>query len=140
MKVLLDTCTIAELKKPKPDAAVVAAVRAILDENLFLSVLSVGEIAKGIGRLAAGKKRNELSAWLAALEDEFSERILPIDVEIARMWGEVTAGAQKKGHVLAPVDGLIATTALRHRLHVMTRNEKDFKVSGVRVVNPWSGG
>jgi predicted nucleic acid-binding protein len=116
---------------------VVSAVRAIPDEKLFLSVLSVGEIAKGIGLLAAGKKRNELSAWLAALEKEFSERILPIDVEIARMWGEVRARAQKRGLAIAPTDGLIAMTALRRRLHVMTRNEKDFKASGVRVLNPW---
>src|SRR5690606_6357417 len=91
VKILLDTCALAELRKPKPDAGVVSAVRAIPDEKLFLSVLSVGEIAKGIGLLAAGKRRNELSAWLAALEDEFSDRILPIDVEIARMWGEATA-------------------------------------------------
>lgn len=137
MKLLLDTCTIAELRKPKPDAAVVAAVNAVPDEKLFLSVVSVGEIAKGIALLPAGKKRNELSAWLVALEHEFAERIIPIDVEIARTWGEMTAHAQKKGLVVAPTDGLIAATAMRHKLRVMTRNEKDFQPTGVRVVNPW---
>lgn len=138
MKVLLDTCAIAELRKPKPDAAVVAAVRAVPDEKLFLSVLSVGEIAKGVALLPAGRKRSELAAWLDALEHEFSERILPLDVEIARIWGEMTARAQKKGLVVAAADGLIASTALRHKLRVMTRNEKDFQPTGVRVVNPWS--
>lgn len=137
MKVLLDTCAIAELKKPKPDAAVVAAVRAVPDEKLFLSVLSVGELAKGIVLLAAGKKRNELATWLAALENGFTGRILPVTVEIARMWGEVTAQARKKGLVVAPTDGLIASTAIVHRLHVMTRNEKDFQGTGARIVNPW---
>mgnify|MGYP001106666490 FL=1 len=137
MKVLLDTCTLAELRKPKPDGAVVAAVSAIPDEKLFLSVVSVGEIVKGIGLLAAGKKRNELTAWLAALVDQFSERILPIDVETGKVWGELTARAQKKGLMVHAADGLIAATALRHGLHVMTRNEGDFKASGVRVVNPW---
>lgn len=137
MKVLLDTCALAELRKPRPDPAVVAAVKAVPDEKLFLSALSVGEIAKGTALLPAGKKRNELTAWLVALEREFRERILPVDVEIARTWGEMTARVQKKGLIVAPTDGLIAATAMRHNLHVMTRNEKDFQPTGVRVVNPW---
>jgi predicted nucleic acid-binding protein len=137
VKVLLDTCTLAEIRKPKPDEAVVEAVRAIPDQQLYLSVLTVGEIAKGIGLLAAGKKRSELTSWLAGLEGQFSERVLPIDVETGRMWGELTARAQKKGYAIATVDGLIAATALRHGLHVMTRNEEDFKATGVRVINPW---
>lgn len=137
MKVLLDTCTVAEVRKPKPDEAVVEAIRAIPDEHLFLSVLTVGEIAKGIGLLAAGKKRTELTSWLAGLERQFSERILPIDAETGRTWGELTARAAKTGHVLAAVDGLIAATALRHGLRVMTRNERDFQATGVGVLNPW---
>jgi predicted nucleic acid-binding protein len=137
VKVLLDTCTIAEVRKPKPDEAVVEVVRAIPDEQLFLSVLTVGEIAKGISLLAAGKRKTELAAWLAGLEGQFAERILPIDAETSRLWGELTARAQKKGHAIAAVDGLIAATALRHGLQVMTRNEKDFKATGARVLNPW---
>ena len=137
MKVLLDTCTVAEIRKPKPDETVVEAVRAIPDEQLFLSVLTVGEIAKGISLLAAGKKRTELTSWLVGLESQFFERVLPIDVETGRMWGELTARAQKKGQAIAAVDGLIAATALRHGLQVMTRNEGDFKATGVRVINPW---
>jgi predicted nucleic acid-binding protein len=139
VKVLLDTCTLGELRKPSPDAAVVAAVRAIPDAQLFVSVLSVGEIAKGVGLLAAGKKRDALAAWLAALENQFSDRILGIDLETARLWGELTARARKKGAVIPSTDGLLAATALRHGLHVMTRNESDFKASGVRIINPWQG-
>lgn len=137
MKVRLDTCAIAEIRKPEPDVAVIAALRAIPDEHLFLSVLTVGEIAKGIGQLAAGKKRTKLTPWLAGPEGRFSERILSIDAGTGRTWGELTAIAAKRGHVIAAVDGLIAATALQHGLQVMTRNEGDFKATGVRVINPW---
>lgn len=138
MKVLLDTCTIAELRKPSPNPGVVSAIQAIPDANLFLSVLTIGEIAKGIGLLAAGKKRDGLAAWLAALENQFSDRLLGLDIETAKLWGELTARAQNKGVVIPTADGLLAATALRHGLHVMTRNEGDFKASGARIVNPWT--
>jgi len=137
VKTLLDTCTLAELKKPSPNAAVVAAVQAIPDAQLYVSVLSLGEIAKGIGLLAAGKKREALTAWLATLESQFSDRLLGLDAETAKPWGELTARAQKKGVTIPATDGLIAATALHHGLHAMTRNEGDFKASGVRIINPW---
>ncbi len=137
MKTLLDTCTLAELRKPSPNPAVAAAVQAIPDAQLYVSVLSLGEIAKGVGLLAASKRRDALAAWLAALERQFSDRLLGIDVETAKLWGELTARAQKKGLVIPATDGLLAATALRHGLHVMTRNESDFKASGARIVNPW---
>ena len=137
MKTLLDTCTLGELRKPSPDAAVVAAVRAIPDAHLYVSVLSLGEIAKGVGLLAPGKKREAIAAWLVAIEGQFSDRLLGLDAETAKLWGELTARAQKKGVVIPATDGLLAATALRHGLHVMTRNESDFKASGVRIVNPW---
>jgi len=139
VKPLLDTCTLAELRKPSPNPAVVAAVQAIPDAQLYVSVLSLGEIAKGVGLLAAGKRRDALAAWLSALERRFSYRLLGIDAETAKLWGELTARAQKKGLVIPATDGLLAATALRHGLHVMTRNESDFKASGARIVNPWQG-
>jgi predicted nucleic acid-binding protein len=137
LKTLLDTCTLSELRKPSPNPAVVAAVRAIPDAQLYVSVLSLGEIAKGVVLLAAGKKRDGHAAWLAALENQFSDRILGLDVETAKLWGELTARARKKGVVIPATDGLLAATALRHGLYVMTRNESDFKASGARIVNPW---
>lgn len=137
MKVLLDTCTIAELRKPSPNPGVVEAIQAIPDASLFLSVLTLGEIAKGIGLMAAGKKRDGLASWLAALETQFSDRLLSLDVETAKLWGELTARAQKKGVIIPAADGLLAATALRHGLHVMTRNESDFNASGARILNPW---
>lgn len=138
MKVLLDTCTLAELAtKPRPNAGVIEAIQAIPAENLFVSVLSVGEIGRGVARLASGKKRDALTLWLSTLERQFAARILGIDIETSKLWGELTGRAGKKGVVIPAVDGLIAATALRHGLHVMTRNVKDFDSTGARVVNPW---
>ncbi|WP_165253740.1 type II toxin-antitoxin system VapC family toxin [Paludisphaera soli] len=137
MKVLLDTCTLAEIRKPDGSQAVKTAVAEISDEDLYLSVLTLGEIVKGIALLAPGKKKKTLSSWLVSLESLFDERILPLDAETARIWGELTARAQKKGVVVPGVDGLLAAIALRHGLHVMTRNTKHFDASGALVVDPW---
>jgi len=138
VKVLLDTCTIAEIRKPDGSEAVKEAVREIPDADLFLSVLSMGEVVKGITLLAAGKKKKALSSWLVALEAQFVHRILGVDVETGRIWGELTARAQKTGVVIPAVDGLLAATALRHGLHVMTRNTKHFQASGA-LIHPWQG-
>ncbi len=137
MKVLLDTCTLAELRRPEGNPSVKAAVAEIQDDDLYLSVLSVGEIAKGIALLAAGKKKKALASWLVALETQFDERILGLDAETARIWGELTARAQKTGVVVPAADGLLAATALCHGLHVMTRNMKHFEATGALIIDPW---
>ena len=139
MKVLLDTCTLAELRSPEGNPSVKSAVAEIPDADLYLSVITVGEIAKGIALLSAGKKKRNLGAWLAALATQFEGRILGVDVEIARIWGELTARAQKTGVVIPGLDGLLAATALRHGLHVMTRNTRHFEASGVLLIDPWQG-
>jgi hypothetical protein len=137
LRVLLDTCAVSELKKPKPDPAVVAAISAIPSADLFLSVLSAGEIAKGIELLPDGKRKRELKAWLLELERDYADRLLPVDRETAHIWGEITARPQKRGQTLAAIDGLLAATALRHGLHLMTRNEADFAGTGALIMNPW---
>jgi predicted nucleic acid-binding protein len=138
--VLLDTCTLAELRRPDGEPSVKAAVAAIADADLFVSVLTVGEIAKGVALLPAGRKKRGLTAWLVGLETHFADQILAVDSETARIWGETTAKAQKKGVVLPAVDALLAATALRHGLHVMTRNTRHFEASGALVVDPWRDG
>ncbi len=137
MKALLDTCVLTELRQPDGHAGVKSAVAEVPDADLFVSVLTVGEIAKGIGLLAAGRKKAALGSWLTGLETKFADRILAIDAETARLWGELTARAQKSGKFVPAVDGLMAATALRHGLHVMTRNVCDFEASGAMVINPW---
>jgi predicted nucleic acid-binding protein len=137
MKALLDTCVLAELRRPKGDPRVKSAVTELPETDLYVSVLTVGEIAKGIALLAAGKKKKALGTWLTGLEVNFGDRILGIDTETARLWGELTARAQKAGEIIPAVDGLLAATALRHGLHVMTRNTRHFQASGALVFDPW---
>ena len=136
MKGLLDTCVVAEIGKDDGNPAVKSAVAEIATANLYLSVLTVGEIAKGIALLAAGKKKT-LGSWLAGLEIQFGDRILGVDAETARIWGEMTARAQKKGVVIPATDGLLAATALRHGLHVITRNTRHFESTGALIIDPW---
>jgi len=138
VRVLLDTCVISELRHPRCNPGVRKAVEALTSEHLFLSVLSIGEIAKGIALLKDGQKKRGLGAWLQTLENFYADRLLPIDLEISRIWGELTAAAQNRGKALPANDGLIAATAHRHGLHVMTRNVADFEPAGVLLVNPWA--
>jgi predicted nucleic acid-binding protein len=137
MRALLDTCVLAELRKPEGHPRVKTAVAELSDEDLYLSVLTLGEIAKGIALLAAGRKRRALASWLAGLETKFGDRILEIDAETARILGELTARAQKSGEIIPAVDGPLAATARRHSLHVMTRNTRHFEASGAFVFDPW---
>ncbi len=138
MRVLLDTCVLSELYKPEPLAAVHEAVNNVLDENLYLSVITLGEIGKGITLLPDSHRKQELSVWLAHIEREYSERLLPINAETTAVWGKITAKAQQNGFVIHASDGLIAATALQHGLHLMTRNVKDFEPAHVMLINPWS--
>ncbi len=137
MKTLLDTCVLTELRQPGGHLAVKSAVAEIPDADLYLSVLTVGDIAKGIGLLAAGRKKKALTSWLTGLETKFGDRILAIDIETARLWGEHTARAQKSGIIIPGVDGLMAATALRYGLRVMTRNTRHFEASGALIIDPW---
>lgn len=138
MRVLLDTCTLAEIKKPDGLVQVKQAVAALADEDLFLSVVTYGEIVKGVSLLDEGRRKRELRQWLSELVTHFDDRILPVDRETSVIWGEVTARARRTGVKVPPTDGLIAATALRHGLHVMTRNTRDFQATGVLVIDPWT--
>ena len=139
MRVLLDTCALSELRRPEPNDAVLRAIDALASEDLFVSVLSIGEIAKGIAVLKESKNRRALQSWLQTLERQYADRLLPIDLETSRIWGELTTAAQKMGRTIPATDGLIAATARRHGLHIMTRNIGDFEPAGVLVLNPWAG-
>lgn len=139
MRALLDTCVLAEIVTDGGSPAVKAAVAGIAAADLYLSVLAVGEIAKGIALLPVGRKKTSLGTWLARLENEYAGRILVVDVETSRIWGELTARARKRGVTIPGTDGLLAATALRHGLHVMTRNTRHFEGSGALIVDPWEG-
>lgn len=138
MRVLLDTCVLSELRHPKGHDGVRQAVDALNEEDLFVSVVTIGEILKGISLLRESPKKRALATWVETLERDYADRLLPINLEICRLWGELTATAQKAGRVVPATDGLIAATALHHGLRVMTRDTADFEPAGVLVVNPWS--
>lgn len=137
MKVLLDTCVVSELRKRAPDQGVVEAVDALRDEDAFLSVITLGEIQKGILQLDPGSRRDAIRAWADVLRQHFADRILSIDPDTALVWGEITAAARRRGQQIGAADGLIAATALTKGLHLMTRNVSDFEPSGALLINPW---
>ena len=138
MRALLDTCVLSELNRHGGGAPQVQqVVSEFADEALFVSVVSLGEIAKGVALLGAGTRQRDLLTWLNGLESNFADRLLPVDSETARVWGELTARAQQQGRTVHVADGLIAATALRHGLHVMTRNVSDFEPTGALLINPW---
>ena len=136
MSVLLDTCVVSETYKDTPEPTVIAKVAA-LGESAHISVITIGEMLKGAELLAEGRKQRDILARLDQLQNDFGPRILPVDLEIARLWGQLTARAQRRGRQIAAPDGLIAATARHHGLPVMTRNVDDFTPTGVQVENPW---
>lgn len=137
MRVLLDTCALSELSKPVPNPGVRAVVGRLRPADLYVSVLTAGQIGKGVALLDDGKRKSELTVWLQTLECTYADRMLPVDLETCRIWGELTAKAQRTGQVVPATDGLLAATAVRHGLHVMTRNVAHFEVTGVPLLNPW---
>jgi hypothetical protein len=138
VKYLLDTCLISELVKKEPIPAVVSWLDEQDEQKLFLSVLNLGELQKGISKLPDGAKKEELQAWVALdLVERFTGRILEIDLETALCWGRLQGEAEQAGEKLPVMDSLIAATAAAHDLVVVTRNVRDIERCGVRVCNPW---
>ncbi len=136
---LLDTNVVSELIKPRPNTGLAAWILSVDEEVCFLSVLTTGEIRKGINLLPASTRRSSLETWLEReLAVRFSGRILSIDRDVADKWGQLTAEAATRKETLPVVDGLIAATALHHDLTLVTRNSSDMEVARVSVLNPWS--
>jgi toxin FitB len=135
---LLDTNVISEMVKLRPEAKVVSWVQTTSEELLYLSVLTIGEIRKGIDSLPRSNKRGLLESWLAKdLVLRFADRILQVNLDIAERWGLISARAKMAGAPLALIDGLMAATALHHNLTFVTRNTKEVGVAGISMLNPW---
>ena len=135
---LLDTNCVSELVRIRPHPRVTKWIESTDEALLYLSVLTLGEIHKGVARLPPGKRRASLETWLAVeLRARFSGRLLPVDEEIALRWGLLASLASGKGKPLAVIDGLLAATALQSDLTLVTRNIGDFVVTQVPVLNPW---
>jgi len=133
----LDTCVLSELRRPGADPRVRSRVDELDPAHLFVRVITIGELTTGIALLPAGERQRELASWLLGLERRFASQILPIDAEVARQWGELTALAQARGSQIPAGDGLIAATARRLGLRVMTRTTKHFVATGALIIDPW---
>ena len=138
MKLLLDTCAISALRKLDINSKVKELLDTVDEKDVFMSVISFGELVKGIFLLQEGRSKQQLLSWLGGVERMFGDRILDVDQETARIWGEITAKARKTGKTIPASDGLIAASALRHGLHLLTRNSADFAPTGVMLIDPWS--
>ena len=135
---LLDTNCISELVRSNPEPRVLQWIDAADESLLYLSVLTLGEIRKGIASLPPSRRRTRLETWLRVeLQARFAGRILSIDSEIADRWGTLAAAAKRGGRSLSAVDGLLAATALLHNLTIVSRNISDFASTQVPILNPW---
>lgn len=131
---LLDTNILSETRRPRPDAGVVKFLGQANRDSLYISVLSLGELRKGVEakRRADPLMAAELGRWVDGIETTFAAQVLPVTIPVARLWGELSAGRS-----LPVIDMLIAATALVHGLTVVTRNTADFAATAVPVLNPW---
>jgi predicted nucleic acid-binding protein len=138
MKYLLDACVLSEACKPQPNANVMAWLNQH-DGESFISILSLGEIRKGIAKheYKAGQRNDRLNAWFDQLATAKSDYILPIDLRVLKIWGDLTGRAEAQGTPLPVIDSLIAATALTNSLTVVTRNIEDFRRCGSDIFNPW---
>ena len=137
---LLDTNCISELVRSKPEPRVLEWMEAADESLLYLSVLTLGEIRKGVAGLPQGKRQTQLEMWLEVdLQARFSGRILSVDEPVADRWGLMAAEAKRKGRALSAIDGLLAATALHRNLTIVSRNVSDFANTQVTTLNPWEG-
>jgi tRNA(fMet)-specific endonuclease VapC len=138
MKYLLDTNVISELVAKEPSNKVIDWLDNTDDSLIYLSVITIGEIKKGIERLPESQCKTALRDWL---NDElllrFQGHILPLDTAVMLTWGDLTAKLEQKGRKLPAMDSLVAAIALQGQFVLVTRNEADFADTGLTVFNPW---
>lgn len=139
MKYLLDTCCVSELIRPRRDEGVIRWLSERSDASLHVSVVTLGELVKGVHKVMDADRKRRIQNWLdEEFRPRFQERLLPIDPEVAETWGELCGSAAKIGQPLPVMDAWIAATAIAHRLVVVTRNVRDLERCGARTFNPWS--
>ena len=139
MNYLLDTNVISELVAKQPNRRVLEWIDTLDSNRVFLSVITIGELRKGIEKLPASARKEALFDWLTTdLVLRFSGRILSLEIDVMLTWGQMTGQLERIGRPLPAIDSLIAALALYHNYTLVTRNEADFKDTGITVLNPWS--
>jgi len=135
---LLDTNVVSEWVKPRPNPGVIGWLADVDEDHAFISVITMAELRRGIGRMQDGIRKQRLAAWLASdLPLRFEGRIVPINATIADTWGRITARGEIAGRPIGAMDALIAATAIARSLTLVTRNVRDFQSSLNAIVNPW---
>ena len=138
MSFLLDTNVVSEWVKAAPNANVVAWLGAVDEESVFLSVMTLAELRRGVELLPVGRRRTRLERWVADdLTSRFEDRIVPVDRLVAEAWGLIMVRSLGAGHNLGVMDGFFAATAAAHQLTLVTRNTSHFERLGIQHLNPW---
>jgi hypothetical protein len=138
LKYLLDTCVISEYTKKDPAINIIKWISSVDNQNLYLSVLTIGEIKKGLIKLENESKKKELQLWLDdKLLPTFGENILNVDIQVINIWSKINGEYSKKGIVLPVIDSLLVATSMCHNLVFVTRNIKDIKIKECNYFNPW---
>jgi predicted nucleic acid-binding protein len=139
VRYLLDTCVLSEVTRPRPEARVLTWLDVQDEMSLLLSVITLGEIQKGISKLPTGRKRRQLQRWLdQEIPRRFMGRIVAVDHEVAVRWGTLSGTAERQGRPLPVLDGLLAATALVAGCTLVTRNTPHVEATGVLLFDPWS--
>jgi hypothetical protein len=139
MKYILDTCVISELIKKNPNENLTNWIESIPEKDLFISVITIGEIQKGISKLSDSLKRTKLENWLYQdLRIRFHNRIFNIDEDISIEWGKLSGSSEKNGRKLAVIDTLLAATSKVNHCVLVTRNVVDFENLNCKIFNPWN--
>ena len=138
MNYLLDTCVLSEFTRRQPNQSLIDWLDSIEEEKLFISVITVGEIQRGIERLPDSHRKTELLVWMNnGLLQRFVARMIGFDAPTMFMWGSLTARMEAAGQPMGVMDSLIAASAMQNHLILATRNVVDFLPSGIQVINPW---
>jgi toxin FitB len=136
---LIDTNVVSEWVRPRPDSGVLAWLAEADEDRVFISVVTLAELRRGIARLPQSRRRNRLDEWLRdELPLRFEGRILPIDAVVAAAWGDVVAEREQRGRPISAMDAFIAGTVRVHQLTLVTRNSADFQGSVPEILNPWT--
>lgn len=138
MKYLLDTNAISEITKPVRNPGFETWLAGVHPMDTYISVMTVGELRRGVSNLPHGRKHALLENLNRELVESFHDRVLPITADIAGLWGDMSGDAKRRGRAIAVIDGLIAATARIHDLAVVTRDLWDFDPTGCRVIKPWT--
>lgn len=138
MNIVIDTNVLSEMSRPAPDANVLRWLAEFDEDRAFVSVVTLGELRRGVLLLDPGRRRDALAEWLSHdMLDRFAGRVLPVDEAATETWAELMARCRRDGLQPSPMDGFIAASALSRGMALATRNTRDFAAFGVELVNPW---